>query len=194
MMRFIDVAVSVIGLFVLSPLFLLLALLIKLDSSGPVFYRAQRVGRHGILFRQYKFRSMVVRADRVGPQITTAQDDRMTKIGRFLRHYKLDELPQLINVCKGEMSLIGPRPESPDYVVHYTPVQRQVLNVLPGITSPASLAYRHEQDMLVGDDWQNIYLTEILPQKLAIELEYLTERTLWQDLILIVRTVGAIFQ
>lgn len=194
MMRFIDVVVSVIGLFVLSPLFLLLAFLIKLDSSGPIFYRAQRVGRHGILFRQYKFRSMVVDADREGPQITTAQDKRMTEIGRFLRHYKLDELPQLVNVFKGEMSLVGPRPESPDYVAYYTPTQRQVLDVLPGITSPASLAYRYEQEMLAGDDWQNIYLTEILPQKLAVELEYLTERTLWQDLILIIRTVGAIFQ
>jgi len=193
-MRLIDVLVSTLGLLLLSPVFLLCALLIKLDTSGPVFYRAQRVGQYGNHFYQYKFRSMVVNAEQAGPGITTAQDKRITKIGRFLRHYKLDELPQLINVLKGEMSLVGPRPETPHYVAHYTAAQRQVLNMLPGITSPASLTYRHEQSLLVGDDWEMLYLMEIMPQKLAIELEYLARRTLWQDLALIVRTVWAVFQ
>jgi lipopolysaccharide/colanic/teichoic acid biosynthesis glycosyltransferase len=193
-MRLIDVLVSTLGLLLLSPVFLLCALLIKLDSSGPVFYRARRVGQYGNLFYQYKFRSMVVNAEQAGPGITTAHDKRITKIGRFLRHYKLDELPQLINVLKGEMSLVGPRPETPHYVAHYTTTQRQILNTLPGITSPASLTYRHEQSLLVGDDWEKIYLREIMPQKLAIELEYLARRTLWQDLALIVRTLWAVFQ
>jgi lipopolysaccharide/colanic/teichoic acid biosynthesis glycosyltransferase len=186
--------VSTLGLLLLSPVFLLCALLIKLDSSGPVFYRARRVGQYGNPFYQYKFRSMVVIAEQAGPGITTAHDKRITKIGRFLRHYKLDELPQLINVLKGEMSLVGPRPETPHYVAHYTTTQRQILNTLPGITSPASLTYRHEQSLLVGDDWEKIYLREIMPQKLAIELEYLARRTLWQDLALIVRTLWAVFQ
>jgi lipopolysaccharide/colanic/teichoic acid biosynthesis glycosyltransferase len=193
-MRLIDVLVSTLGLLLLSPVFLLCALLIKLDSSGPVFYRARRVGQYGNPFYQYKFRSMVVNAEQAGPGITTAHDKRITKIGRFLRHYKLDELPQLINVLKGEMSLVGPRPETPHYVAHYTTTQRQILNTLPGITSPASLTYRHEQSLLVGDDWEKIYLREIMPQKLAIELEYLARRTLWQDLALIVRTLWAVFQ
>jgi lipopolysaccharide/colanic/teichoic acid biosynthesis glycosyltransferase len=193
-MRLIDVLVSTLGLLLLSPVFLLCALLIKLDSSGPVFYRARRVGQYGNPFYQYKFRSMVVNEEQAGPGITTAHDKRITKIGRFLRHYKLDELPQLINVLKGEMSLVGPRPETPHYVAHYTTTQRQVLKTLPGITSPASLTYRHEQSLLVGDDWEKIYLREIMPQKLAIELEYLARRTLWQDLALIVRTLWAVFQ
>jgi lipopolysaccharide/colanic/teichoic acid biosynthesis glycosyltransferase len=193
-MRLIDVVVSTLGLLLLSPVFLLCALLIKLDSAGPIFYRARRVGQYGNPFYQYKFRSMVVNAEQAGPGITTAHDKRITKIGRFLRHYKLDELPQLINVLKGEMSLVGPRPETPHYVAHYTTTQRQILNTLPGITSPASLTYRHEQSLLVGDDWEKIYLREIMPQKLAIELEYLARRTLWQDLALIVRTLWAVFQ
>ena len=139
-MRLIDVMMSILGLFFCGPLFLLLALLIKLDSAGPVFFRAQRVGQYGCLFLQYKFRSMVVNTEQTGPGITTSQDKRVTKIGRLLRHYKLDELPQLINVLKGEMSLVGPRPEIPRYVAHYTPAQRQVLNVLPGIHEPSFIS------------------------------------------------------
>ena len=134
--RLLDLVASLAGLTLLSPLFVFIALLIALDSPGPVFYRGQRVGRHGRLFRLYKFRSMVISADKQGPGITAAGDARITRVGRFLRRAKLDELPQLINVLLGDMSLVGPRPEDPRYVAFYTPEQRRVLSVRPGITSP----------------------------------------------------------
>ncbi len=193
-MRVIDFLAALVGLVVLSPLFLVLALLIKLDSKGPIFYRAQRVGRHGTAFALYKFRSMVAGADRQGPGITAAGDSRVTRVGRFLRRTKLDELPQLINVLKGEMALVGPRPEDPRYVALYTPEQRAVLAYRPGITSAASLQYRREESLLSGTDWEMVYREEVMPAKLAIDLAYLQKRTVWSDLRLVMHTILAVFR
>jgi len=192
-MRLLDLVVSLVGLITLSPLFLLVTVLIKLDSHGPVFYRPHRVGKDGQLFRLYKFRTMVADADRYGPGITTAGDRRVTLVGRFLRCTKIDELPQLINVFRGAMSLVGPRPEDPQYVKYYTCEQCQVLSVKPGITSLASIRYRHEEQMLQGPDWERLYLDQILPNKLSIELDYLPRRTFSSDLSILWKTVVALF-
>jgi lipopolysaccharide/colanic/teichoic acid biosynthesis glycosyltransferase len=159
-----------------------------------MLYAARRIGKDGRVFRLYKFRSMVATADREGPGITAAGDRRITAVGRFLRRTKLDELLQLINVLVGDMSLVGPRPEDPRYVAYYTPAEREVLRVLPGITSAASLTYRDESSLLSGADWEDRYIHEILPHKLAIELEYVGHRTLGRDLGLIARTVLAMFR
>jgi lipopolysaccharide/colanic/teichoic acid biosynthesis glycosyltransferase len=187
--RWLDVVTSLAGLILLSPLFLLVAVAIKLDSAGPVFYRAARVGKEGQPFRVYKFRSMVNDADRAGPGITTADDERITKLGRLLRRTKVDELPQLINVFRGDMSLVGPRPEDPRYVALYTQEQRQVLAVRPGITGPASVHYRHEEELLDGPNWEQVYIQEVMPHKLQMELDYLEQRTLWTDLGVIFETM-----
>ncbi len=191
--RLLDIWASIAGLAVLSPLFVLIGLWIKLDAPGPIFYRAQRVGKDGAPFRLYKFRSMVAGADRQGPGITATGDLRVTSVGRFLRRTKIDELPQLINVLKGDMSLVGPRPEDPRYVALYTPEQRRVLAARPGITSAASLTYRHDEQLLSGEDWETVYRTKVLPDKLAIDLAYLEQRTLGSDLKLIFRTLVAVF-
>jgi len=193
-MRFVDLLASALGLIILSPLFLTVSLLIKITSSGPVFYWGSRVGKGGKPFRLYKFRTMIADADKQGPGITAAGDSRITWIGRWLRDYKIDEIPQLINVLKGDMSLVGPRPEDPRYIAQYTPDQRQLLNVRPGITSAASLAYRNEEQILSGQDWETVYRTKILPAKLAIDLDYLSGRTFGSDLILILRTIAAMFR
>ncbi len=187
--RAIDLFGAGLGIVLLSPLWALVAVTIKLDSPGPVFYRARRVGKDGKLFRLYKFRTMVTDADKYGPAITAAGDPRITRVGRLLRRTKIDELPQLLNVLKGEMSLVGPRPEDPRYVALYTEEQREILRVRPGITSAASLTYRHEELLLQGEDWERVYQTEIMPAKLAIDLEYLRHRTLWSDLVLIAKTI-----
>ena len=192
-MRLLDVVASGLGLVLLSPLFVLVALAIRLDTPGPVYYRAQRVGKDGKPVRLYKFRSMVANADRRGPGITATGDTRVTRVGRFLRRTKIDELPQLINVLRGDMSLVGPRPEDPRYVVLYTQEQRRVLSVRPGITSAASLAYRHEEQLLAGADWETTYRNRVLPDKLAIDLAYLDRRTVVSDLKLIFRTIAAVF-
>ena len=191
-MRLFDITAAAVGLLLLLPLLLLIALLIVLTSPGPVFHGALRIGRHGKPFRLYKFRSMVLHADRLGPRLTTAGDRRVTTVGRWLRRTKLDELPQLLNVLKGEMSLVGPRPEDPRYVALYTQEQRRVLAARPGITSPASLVYRDESALLVGEDWERIYLERVLPRKLAIELDYLARRGLLTDLAIVARTVLAL--
>ena len=192
--RAFDIAASALGLIVLSPLLVLVALAIKLDSAGPVFYRATRVGKDSNLFRLVKFRSMKAGADQQGPGITTARDARITQVGRFIRLSKLDELPQLWNVLIGQMSIVGPRPEDPRYVALYTEEQRQVLTVRPGITSPASLAYRHEEQMLHGDNWEQRYVEEVLPAKLAVDLEYARHPTLWQDILIIGKTLIVLFR
>ncbi|MCE7949272.1 MAG: sugar transferase [Chloroflexi bacterium CFX4] len=192
--RAFDVVVSLAALILLSPLLIGAALAIKLGSPGPIFYRAVRVGRHGVPFKLYKFRSMIVNADRLGAGITTANDARITGIGRFLRRTKLDELPQLINVLRGEMSLVGPRPEDPRYVALYSPEQRRVLAVRPGITSLASVRYRHEEALLEGADWEQVYLQTIMPDKLAIDLEYVERATLLSDLGVLWQTLRAVFR
>ncbi len=187
--RAFDLIASGAGLLLLSPFFLAIGLAVKLTSAGPAFYKAERVGQGGRLFKLYKFRTMYLDADRRGPGITTRDDPRITRVGRFLRRTKLDELPQLINVLRGEMSLVGPRPEDPRYVALYTPQQRQVLAVRPGITGPASLHYRDEETLLGGEDWETTYVKQILPEKLAKDLAYLWHRTFWTDLALILKTV-----
>lgn len=192
--RFITMAIALLGLICISPIFLLIALLVVLDSPGPVFYQAQRVGKGGRLFYLLKFRSMVVNADRQGPGITSAGDRRVTRMGRFLRRTKLDELPQLINVLRGDMNFVGPRPEDPRYVALYTAEQQQILAVRPGITSAASLTFRHEEQLLTGHDWEMVYRTQVMPRKLAIDLAYLNQRTLLSDLRLIMRTIMAMIR
>jgi lipopolysaccharide/colanic/teichoic acid biosynthesis glycosyltransferase len=190
--RLMDVVGAAAGLLALAPVFLVVAVAIKLSDGGPVFYRANRVGRNGRPFQLYKFRSMRVGADRQGPGITVGGDARVTRVGRVLRRTKLDELPQLLNVLTGEMSLVGPRPEDARYVALYSEAQRRVLSVPPGITGAASLEYRDEESLLAGPDWEQVYRNEVMPAKLRIELEYLEHRSSWSDLGLIVRTVAAL--
>jgi lipopolysaccharide/colanic/teichoic acid biosynthesis glycosyltransferase len=192
MRRLLDVAMAAGGLAVLAPLLLALAVWIKLDSPGPVFYRARRAGRGGVPFALFKFRSMRVGADRSGPAITAAGDRRITRAGRVLRGTKLDELPQLINVLRGDMSLIGPRPEDPAYVDLYTEEQRAVLAYRPGITSPASLAFRHEEQLLGGPDWETLYRTQVMPIKIAIDAAYMAQRSLRSDYWVVLATLKTV--
>ena len=187
MSRLLDVIASAAGLLILSPLFAAVALAVKLSSPGPVFHRGRRVGRGGIPFDVYKFRSM--RVGEAGPSLTRAGDPRITAVGRFLRRTKLDELPQLLNVLIGEMSVVGPRPEEPSYVALYDAEQRRILSVRPGITSPASLLYRSEEEQLVGDEFERLYIERIMPRKLQIDLEYIDRRTWRSDLGVLARTV-----
>ncbi|GAB4279673.1 MAG: sugar transferase [Candidatus Promineifilaceae bacterium] len=192
MRRFFDFGVALVGLILLSPAFFVIAVLVKVDSTGPVFYKANRVGENGRLFKLYKFRSMAVDAEKQGPGITVSGDERVTRVGRFLRRTKLDELPQLVNVLKGEMSLVGPRPEDPRYVNFYTEEQRHILQFRPGITSAASLQFRREEEMLAGENWQDVYLNSIMPEKINIDLAYLRQRTLFSDIKLILSTITAV--
>lgn len=194
MKRLFDIIASALGLVVLSPFILLIALAVKFTSPGPIVYLGTRVGLHGTDFKLYKFRTMVVDADKKGPMVTGARDTRITPTGRFLRNYKLDELPQLFNVLKGDMSFVGPRPEDPKYVEYYTDEQREVLNVRPGITSPATIEYRHEEEQLDVDDLETYYIENILPAKLAIDLEYARKASLREDISLILKTLKHLFK
>lgn len=195
--RIFDLIFTVPGLIVLLPFFVLIALWIKLDSKGPVFYLQERVGRYGETFKIYKFRTMVKNADKIGGAITIGDDPRITKVGRFLRKYKIDELPQLINVLKGEMSLVGPRPEVIKYVNLYTSEQREVLNLIPGITDPASIKYRNENILLAASrdtyeasyDPEQVYIQEIMPDKIRINLEYASRATILTDFQIVVKTI-----
>lgn len=189
--RILDLAVATLGLVVLSPVLFVIGLGIKLDSAGPVFYRGTRAGKDGTPFRILKFRTMVDDAAR-GKGITMHNDPRVTRVGRLLRRTKLDELPQLWNLLRGEMSLVGPRPEDPQYLQYYTPRQRAVLTVLPGITSVASIAFPREEELLQGNQWEETYIRQILPQKLELELAYLERRTFWSDVEILGRTAGAL--
>jgi lipopolysaccharide/colanic/teichoic acid biosynthesis glycosyltransferase len=189
--RAFDVLVSALGLLLLAPLLLLLAAAVKLDSPGPVFFRQQRVGRHGVPFRIHKFRTMRVDAEALGPQVTVGMDARITRVGHCLRGRRLDELPQLIDVLTGRMSLVGPRPEVPRYVEHYpAELKARVLSVRPGITDPASLAFIDEAALLAAAaDPEREYITVILPRKLALQANYASKATLGSDLLVIARTV-----
>lgn len=191
--RAFDVTGAAVGLVLLAPLLLAIALWIRLDSRGPVFYRQQRVGRSGVLFNIFKFRTMAVRpAD--GRQLTVGRDPRITRAGHFLRRHKLDELPQLFNVLQGTMSLVGPRPEVPRYVACYPPqVRAQVLSVAPGITDWASILYKEESTILgTASDPERAYVETILPAKLEYYLRYVRERSFWLDVRIIWRTLLAI--
>lgn len=192
--RLFDLAGAATGLLLLSPLLLAVAWWVKLDSPGPVFYRQERVGRHGRVFRIHKFRTMRVGADQAGPAITVGEDARITRAGRALRARRLDELPQLIDVLRGDMSLVGPRPEVPRYVALYPPALReQVLSVRPGLTDPASLAFRNEAEQLArAADPEREYVDVILPAKLASAAAYAQRASLWSDLGVLLRSVAVL--
>ena len=188
--RWLDTSAALLGLLFGSPVLLACAALVKTTSSGPVLFRQTRVGRNGRIFQILKFRTMVNGADRLGPGVTTRADSRVTAAGRLLRQTKLDELPQLWNVLTGEMSLVGPRPELPRYVALYTPEQRRVLEVRPGIADLASLAFRDEERLLAGvNNPLAYYESTLMPRKLALSLEGVSRMSLRYDLKLIAMTL-----
>lgn len=194
MKRLFDIVSSGIGLLLLSPIFLCLAIWIKIDSKGPVFYKQTRVGKDNKDFKIFKFRSMRVGADKFGLITVGGRDPRVTKSGYYIRKYKLDELPQLINVLIGEMSLVGPRPEVRKYVNLYTTEQLNVLSVKPGITDIASIKYRNENELLKdASDPERLYIEMIMPDKLKYNLEYVHRHSLMFDIKLIFLTIRKIF-
>lgn len=189
MKRLFDIIASGLGLLILSPLFLILAIWIKLDSKGPVFYRQVRVGRGNKNFRIYKFRSMRMGADKQGLITIGGKDPRVTRSGYFIRRFKLDEFPQLINVFIGNMSLVGPRPEVRKYVNMYTPEQIHVLDVRPGITDMASIHYRNENELLEkSSNPEKYYVEVVMPDKLKINLEYVAHHSFLGDIEIIFKT------
>ena len=194
--RLFDVLAASIGLLLLAPLLAAIALWVRLDSPGPVFFRQQRVGRHGVPFRIHKFRTMAHAPAAAGPLLTVGADARVTRAGRFLRRTKLDELPQLIDVLQGTMSLVGPRPEVPRYVALYPPELRAaVLSVRPGITDPASRLFRVEGEVLGrAADPEREYVEVLLPAKLRCSAQYVERMSLAEDLRLIGRTLRAMFR
>ena len=193
MKRLFDIVASGLGLIVLSPLFLILAIWIKLDSKGPVFYRQVRVGFKNKDFRIFKFRSMRVGADKGSLVTIGGRDPRVTRSGYWIRKFKLDELPQLINVFIGDMSLVGPRPEVRHYVDYWTPEQMHVLDVRPGITDPASIKFRNENELMEqAEDPEKYYIEVIMQEKIKLYLEYVEKHSFWYDLGLIFKTFWVI--
>lgn len=191
-MRLLDLLGACLGLLAFAPLLVVLGIVIRLSSPGPALFRCIRTGQYGRPFILYKLRSMVTQACSIGPAITAADDPRVTPVGAILRQSKLDELPQLLNVLKGDMSLVGPRPEDSRYVALYSREQLEMLSVRPGMTSPASLRYRDEAGQLAGEGWNDRYINEIMPAKLAIDREYLVRRTAWSDVVVILRTFASL--
>ena len=191
--RLFDMVCAALGLLILSPVLLVCALLVGLTSPGGVLFRQERIGKDGVPFTIYKFRSM--RKDNAGLKISTSRDTRITPVGRVLRKTKLDELPQLWNVLKGDMSFVGPRPEVREYTVLYTPEQRQVLMVRPGVTGLASIRYRNENELLTASsDPNRTYIDEVMPAKLALDLKYIPRacvsydiKLIWETLVTVVR-------
>jgi lipopolysaccharide/colanic/teichoic acid biosynthesis glycosyltransferase len=195
--RLFDLILSILFLIFTSPFLLLIAVVIKLDSPGPILYRGRRVGRGGREFDILKFRTMVNNPESVGPVLTSKSDVRITRVGKFLRNYKLDEIPQLLNIIRGEMSLVGPRPEDPKYVEHYTQEHRKVFSVLPGIASSATVKFRHEEDLLAEvkvEEVERVYLTQILPAKLALDLEYVENMSLLLDIKILYGAVTTVLK
>lgn len=193
MKRAFDIIASGLGLIVLSPLFLILAIWIKLDSKGPVFYRQVRVGLHNKDFRIFKFRSMRVGADNGSLVTIGGHDPRVTRSGYFIRKFKFDELPQLINVFLGDMSLVGPRLEVRHYVDYWTPEQMHVLDVRPGITAPASIKFRNENELMEkAEDPEKYYIEVIMQEKIKLYLEYVDNHSFWGDIGLIFKTFWTI--
>ena len=193
MKRLFDIIASACGLLVLSPVFLIMAIWIKQDSNGPVFYRQVRVGRHNKDFRIFKFRSMRVGADKGGLVTIGGRDPRITRSGYFIRKYKLDEFPQLINVLLGEMSVVGPRPEVRHYVNYWTPEQMRILDVRPGITDPASIKFRNENELMEkAEDPEDYYINVIMQEKIKLYLEYIQNASCWSDIKLIFKTFKVI--
>lgn len=193
--RSFDLIVSGLVVLLASPAWAVIAIAIKVDTRGPVFYRSTRVGRNGEPFRLFKFRTMVSDADRTGIGITAGLDPRVTKVGAFLRRYKIDEMPQLLNVLKGEMSIVGPRPEDPRFVARYTPEQRRVLSARPGMASIAFIKYRHEESILAGASElsEDFYVENILGDKLALDLEYVDTWSFMLDLRLFAGAAASLF-
>jgi len=189
-----DAVCAAIVLILLAPLLAVLALAIKLEDGGPVFYAHPRLGRAFRRFRLLKFRTMVPGADRLGGPVTKAGDPRVTRVGRWLRKYKLDELPQLVNILRGDLQLVGARPEFAGNVERFRSEYEILLSDRPGITDPATLAYRDEEQMLVGGDVQEIYFSEILPRKLALSLDYARRRTFVSDLKLLLWTLWRLWK
>jgi lipopolysaccharide/colanic/teichoic acid biosynthesis glycosyltransferase len=193
MKRIYDIIVSLLGLLVLSPFLLIIATLIKSEDKGPIFYRGERVGRCGRRFPIFKFRTMVANAERLGGPSTADDDPRITRIGKILRKLKLDELPQLINILRGEMSLVGPRPEVKYYVDMFTEEEKAILSVPPGITDWASLWNPDEGAILArSDNAEKTYMEKIRPEKIRLQLKYVRERSFWVDLKIIFLTLKAI--
>lgn len=188
--RIFDFIASLIGCIILAPVFIIISILIKLDSKGPVFFKQKRVGQCGKTFEILKYRTMVVNAEKLGKQITVGNDSRITKIGRILRKYKLDELPQLFNVLKGDMSLVGPRPEVPKYVKLYNESEREVLKVKPGITDFASIEYRDENEILgTVENPEEYYINIIMKHKLQLNLKYINKNNIFLDIKIIFKTL-----
>lgn len=188
--RVFDLVFATSGLVITAPLFAVAALSIKLEDGGPIFFRQNRVGYRGAIFRIWKFRTMVVEADRKGPQLTVAGDPRITTVGRWLRKCKLDELPQLLNVLAGEMSFVGPRPEVQKYVAMYNEDQRGVLMLVPGITDPASIRYYDEGNILaLSQDPERRYVEDLMPEKISLNLLYAENATVVTDILVLVKTV-----
>lgn len=193
MKRIFDIVASGLGLLVLSPLFLVIAIWIELDSPGPVFYRQVRVGRHNKDFRIFKFRSMRVGSDKGSLVTIGGHDPRVTRSGYFIRKFKIDELPQLINVFIGDMSLVGPRPEVRHYVNYWTPEQMHVLDVRPGITDPASIKFRNENELMEkAESPEDYYINVIMQEKIKLYLEYVRNASFWYDIQLIFKTFWVI--
>jgi lipopolysaccharide/colanic/teichoic acid biosynthesis glycosyltransferase len=188
----LDRLTAALLLIAFSPILLVVSVLVKLTSKGPIFFRQDRVGKNGKNFRIVKFRTMLQNAESMGPQVTSADDKRMTKLGRVLRATKLDEYPQLWNVLVGEMSLVGPRPQVPRYVNRFDPKDREIiLSVLPGITGPTAIKFRHEERILEGKaNREQFYIDVLLPVKCAIDVEYVRGRTLGGDIKILFQTLG----
>lgn len=188
--RGFDFITSTIGFLLISPILLIIAVLIKITSKGPILFKQKRVGKNALVFNILKFRTMVVDAEKVGRQITVGNDSRITKVGIFLRKYKLDELPQLINVIKGDMSLVGPRPEVPKYVELYNENQKRVLEVRPGITDYASIEYRDENSILGNvENPEEYYINIIMPHKIDLNMEYIENNNVFIDIAIIFKTI-----
>lgn len=191
--RIFDIGASFFGLVILSPIFLLIAIFIKIDSKGSIFFKQQRVGKNKEIFEIYKFRTMVTDAEKIGKQITIGNDSRITNVGKFIRKCKLDELPQLLNVLRGEMSLVGPRPEVPRYVELYDEYQEQILLVKPGITDYASIEFRNENEILGKSIRpEETYIKDIMPIKIELNVKYIKNISLIEDFKLILKTIEVI--
>lgn len=192
--RLFDLVFTIPGIMLLSPLLFICAIWVKIDSQGGIFFRQVRIGKNGVPFRIFKFRTMVVDAEKHGRQITVGNDSRITRSGKFLRHYKLDELPQLFNVLLGDMSLVGPRPEVPRYIAEYSSEDREiVLSVRPGITDNASIEFCSENELLEKSlNPERTYIEEVLPIKIAYYKDYVQSNSLWGDLIIVLKTFRAI--
>lgn len=193
--RVFDIVVSAIMLILLSPVFLVLAIAIKLDSPGPVFYRQERVTQYGKHFRIFKFRSMVTNADKIGSQVTVSGDARITKVGHFIRNCRLDELCQLIDIFRGTMTFVGTRPEVPKYVAAYTPEMMATLLVPAGVTSEASIAYKDEAELLdAAENVDQVYIEQVLPAKMEYNLKALKDFSFFGDIAIMFRTVFAVLK